>query len=78
MCNSLKSAFHILPCFPSSPSTSSFEEAYLNNHKTNDLESLHVEMYHYRIGNRDIIFNPCISCTNDRYLSRQCILNEDN
>ena len=51
-------AFHInfLPCFPSSSSSSStsssFEEAYLNNHKTNDLESLHVEMYHYRIENR--------------------------
>ena len=37
-------------------SSSSFEEAYLNNHKTNDLESLHVEMYHCRIGNRGIIF----------------------
>ena len=34
---------------------SSFEEAYLNDHKTNDLESLHVEMYHYRIGNRGMV-----------------------
>ena len=42
-----------LPC--SSSSSSSFEEVYLNNHKTNDLASLHVEMYHYRIGNRGII-----------------------
>ena len=41
-----------LPCSPSS----SFEEASLNNHKTNDHKSLHVEMYHYRIGNRGIIF----------------------
>ena len=43
------------PC-SSSSSSSSFEEAYLNNHKTNDLESLHMEMYHYRIGNRGIIY----------------------
>ena len=55
MCNSLKSAFYInCPCFPSS--STSFEEVYLNNHKTNDSESLHVEMYHYRIGKRGIIF----------------------
>ena len=31
------------------------EEAYLNNHKINELESLHVERYHYLLGNRDII-----------------------
>ena len=61
----------------SSSSSSSFEEAYLNNHKTNDLESLHVEMYHYRIGNRGIV-NPCSSCATDRYLSQQRIMNEDN
>ena len=47
--------FTFLPCFPSSSPSSSFEEAYLNNHKTNDLESLHVEMYHYGIGNRGIM-----------------------
>ena len=68
----LKVLFTFLPCFPSY-SSSSFEEVYLNNHKTNDLKSLHVEMYHYRI---DII--PCSSCTTDRYLSQQCIINEDN
>ena len=34
-------------------SSSSFEEAYLNN---NDLESLCVKMYHYRMGNGGIIF----------------------
>ena len=61
-----------LPC-----SSSSFEEVYLNNHKTNDLASLHVEMYHYRIGNRGIV-NPCSSCTTDHYLSQQCIMIEDN
>ena len=75
--------FTFLPCicFPSSSSSSSFEEVYLviNNHKTNDFESLHVEMYHYRIGNRGIIFvNPCSSCTTDPSLSQQCIMNEDN
>ena len=32
------------------------EEAYLNNHKINELESLHVEIYHYVLGNRGIIF----------------------
>ena len=53
-----------LPC--SSSSSSSFEEAYLNSHKTNDLGSLHVEMHHYRIGNRGlvvhillIVISPC-------------------
>ena len=55
------------------------EEAYLNNHKINELESLHVEIYHYVLGNRGIIFvNPYSSCTTDRYLSQQCIMNEDN
>ena len=58
-------------------SSSSSSEVYLNNHKTNDLESLHMEMYHYRIGNRGIIY-PCSSCTTDCFLSQQCILNEDN
>ena len=48
-----------------------------NNHKINEIESLHVEMYHYVLGNRGIIF-PCSSCTTDRYLSQQCIMNEDN
>ena len=43
---SKKMIFYILSMF----SSSSFEEAYLNNHKTNDLESLHMEMYHYRMG----------------------------
>ena len=52
------------------------EEVYLNNHKFNELESLHVEMYHYVLGNRGIFcVNPCSSCT---YLSQQCIMNEDN
>ena len=37
----IKSAFNILAMF----SSSIFEEAYLNSHKTNDLKSLHVEMY---------------------------------
>ena len=32
------------------------EEAYLNNHKINKFESLHVDMYHYVLGNRGIIF----------------------
>ena len=32
------------------------EEAYLNNHKINEFESLHVEIYHYVLGNRGIIF----------------------
>ena len=73
--------FTFCPCFPSSSSSSSsFEEAYLNNHKTNDLASLHVEMYHYRIGNRGIILLTLvvhallivISPSNVR------IINEDN
>ena len=29
---------------------------YLNNHKINEFESLHVEMYHYVLGNRGKIF----------------------
>ena len=32
------------------------EEAELNNHNINELESLHMEMYCYVLGNRDIIF----------------------
>ena len=32
------------------------EEVKLNNHKINELESLHVEIYHYVLGNRGIIF----------------------
>ena len=39
-----------------SSSSSSFEEAYLNNNKSYDLESLHMEKHHYRIGNRGIIY----------------------
>ena len=54
MCNSLKSVFHNFAMFPSS-SSSPFEETYLNNHKTNDLESLRMEMYHYVIGNTGIL-----------------------
>ena len=42
-----------------------------------EVESLHVEMYHYVLGNRGIV-NPCSSCTTDRYISQQCIMNEDN
>ena len=37
------------------PSSSLLEEVYINNHKINELESLHVEMHHYILGNRGII-----------------------
>ena len=52
-----------------SPSSSSFEEAYLNNRKINQLESLHVEMYHYWMGNIGItlftlVFQIIISPSN--------------
>ena len=61
VCNSLKSAFYFFAMF--SASSYSLEEAYLNNHIINEVESLHVEMYHYVLGNRGIIVNPCSSCT---------------
>ena len=32
------------------------ESALLNNHKINELKSLHMEMYHYELRNRGIIF----------------------
>ena len=76
MCNISKSAFYIFAVFFIFLFFV-FEEAYLNNHKTNDLEFLNVEMFCYRIGNRSIV-NPCSSCTTDHYLSQQCNMNEDN
>ena len=57
------------------------EEAKLSNHKINKIESFHVEMYHYEVGNRgsyNFSVNPCSSCTTDRYLSQQCIMYEEN
>ena len=54
-------------------SATSFEEAYLNSHKINELESLYVDMYHYRIG---IIFLLTLVVLD--YFSQQCIMNEDN
>ena len=59
VCNSPKSAFHILPCFilcRCHRHCRLFQSAVLNKHKINELESLHVEMYHYVLGNRGIIF----------------------
>ena len=73
MLNIQKVLFTFLPC-SSSPI---LEEAYLNNHKINEIESLHAEIYQYVLGNRGIV-NPCSSCTTDRFLFQQCIMNEDN
>ena len=45
--------FTFLPCFQHLILL--LEEAYLNNHEINEVESLHVEMYHYVLRNRGII-----------------------
>ena len=51
------------------------------NSKITEFESWHVELYHYVLGNRGIIFPLTLVVhvyTTDRYSSLQCIMNEDN
>ena len=69
---SQKVLFAFLPC----------SSSYSSNHKINEIESLHVEMYQYVLGNRGIIFSLTlvvhVLLIISHYLSQQCIMNEDN